>query len=70
MNIITLSISGMKCAGCAKSIEDALSSLPEVSQVIVNADENIVEITGIIEPELAINTIEELNRSYKAKLID
>ena len=44
MNDITLNIKGMKCGGCQKRVEDALSALPGVSSVKVDLKRGEVQV--------------------------
>ena len=41
-----LSISGMSCAGCVTTVENALQSVPGVQQANVNFAEHTATVTG------------------------
>lgn len=44
MNEIALNVKGMKCGGCQKRVEDALSALPGVSSVKVDLKRGGVQV--------------------------
>ena len=58
---IQLSIAGMTCAGCVKSVEDALNALSEVSMATVNfADHTAsIEVDKDLKTELLIDAVRE-----------
>ena len=58
---IQLSIAGMTCAGCVKSVEDALNAVPDVRTALVNfADHTAsVEVNPALTPELLIDAVRE-----------
>ena len=45
-SVIHLSVSGMSCAGCVSSVEEALGSVAGVDQVSVNFAEHTAQVTG------------------------
>jgi P-type Cu+ transporter len=49
---IRLSIMGMRCAGCVKSVEDALNSVSGVRSVSVNFADHSATIEGGVPPDL------------------
>ena len=60
-NSIQLSIAGMTCAGCVKSVEDALNVIPDVRAASVNfADHTAnVEVSTEFVPELLIDAVRD-----------
>lgn len=58
---IQLSIVGMSCAGCVKSVEDALNVVPDVRTATVNfADHTAsVEVNSDLNPELLMDAVRE-----------
>jgi len=61
---IKLTVTGMKCGGCEKTITDKLMSEEGVSKVVANHIENTVEIDcdiSVIEEDDVIEIIEALN---------
>ena len=49
---IRLSIMGMRCAGCVKSVEDALNSVAGVRSVNVNFADHSAMVEGDVRPDL------------------
>jgi Cu+-exporting ATPase len=60
-NTIQLSIAGMTCAGCVKSVEDALNVVPDVVTATVNfADHTAsVEVNSDLDPQLLMDAVHE-----------
>ncbi len=60
-NTIQLSIAGMTCAGCVKSVEEALNVVPEVKAATVNfADHTAnVEVNSAFDTNLLIEAVRE-----------
>lgn len=52
-DIITLDVTGMKCAGCVRAVETQLQQLPEVVQATVNLVTEVatVEVNATIDPQ-------------------
>lgn len=66
---IQLQLSGMSCAGCAKSIEKALSGVQGVTSVNVNFANEVAAIDGDkLDPEQLVQAVK--NAGYDASLID
>jgi Cu+-exporting ATPase len=53
------SISGMSCAGCVATVENALKSMPGVSEASVNFAEHTAVVTGSATSESLIKAVEE-----------
>ncbi|HHQ43025.1 MAG TPA: copper-translocating P-type ATPase [Chromatiales bacterium] len=54
---VRLSISGMSCAGCVKSVEDALRAVPGVREASVNLAERSAVIVGTAPAEALIEAV-------------
>jgi len=54
---VRLSISGMSCAGCVKSVEDALRAVPGVREASVNLAERTAVVTGSAPAEALIEAV-------------
>jgi len=59
-----LAISGMKCAGCVKSVDAALRSVTGVESASVSLDENSASVSGDVSLAELIKAIE--NAGYHA----
>ena len=55
---LRLSISGMSCAGCVATVEEALKNTPGVEQAAVNFAEHTASITGHVKAEDLIHAVE------------
>ena len=55
---LRLSISGMSCAGCVATVEEALSNTPGVEQASVNFAEHTASVTGDVHTEDLIHAVE------------
>jgi len=55
---LRLSISGMSCAGCVATVEDALKNTPGVEQASVNFAEHTASITGNVKADDLIHAVE------------
>ena len=53
MAAIRLSVSGMSCAGCVSSVENALNGVSGVSHAVVN----FAEHTALVEGEITADTL-------------
>ena len=53
-----LSISGMSCAGCVATVEEALKNTPGVDQASVNFAEHTASITGHVKADDLIHAVE------------
>lgn len=56
-SIHRLSISGMSCAGCVATVEDALRNVPGVSTATVNFAEHTATVTGEVSAEVLIQAV-------------
>jgi Cu+-exporting ATPase len=66
---LQLQLSGMSCAGCAKSIERALQSCDGVTSVHVNFASEVAAVEGRqLQPEQLIAAVKEAG--YSAQLVD
>lgn len=52
-----LSIAGMSCAGCVKTVEDALRGVPGVTEASVNFAEHTANVTGDVDTEALIQAV-------------
>ena len=55
---LRLSISGMSCAGCVSTVEEALKNTPGVEQASVNFAEHTASVTGSANAETLIHSVE------------
>jgi len=55
---LRLSISGMSCAGCVSTVEEALKNTPGVEQASVNFAEHTASVTGSASAETLIHSVE------------
>ncbi len=56
---LRLSISGMSCAGCVSTVEDALSNTPGVTEASVNFAEHTAMIVGEVDADVLIKSVED-----------
>lgn len=56
---IRLSISGMSCAGCVATVEEALKNTPGVDQASVNFAEHTATVSGEVSVENLIRAVED-----------
>lgn len=68
MNPMTLAVSGMACAGCARTIERVLSRVPGVQSAAVDFDLGIAIVNGSATPLELSAAIEKAG--YSASLAD
>ena len=54
---IRLSISGMSCAGCVATVEDALRAVPGVGAANVNFAEHTADVTGAVAPQTLLDAV-------------
>ena len=59
MNTSRLSVSGMSCAACVASVENALNSVKGVSVASVNFAERTATVEGVASLESLVNTIRQ-----------
>ncbi|HYA37615.1 MAG TPA: heavy metal translocating P-type ATPase [Candidatus Methylomirabilis sp.] len=52
-----LSISGMSCAGCVATVENALKNVPGVTEASVNFAEHTATVQGIVDPKTLIAAV-------------
>lgn len=57
MSTIRLSISGMSCAGCVASVENALNNVAGVSSATVNFAEHTATVEGNVSPDELVNAV-------------
>jgi len=55
---LRLSISGMSCAGCVATVEEALKNTPGVEQASVNFAEHTASVTGHVKADELIHAVE------------
>ncbi|MGW8247153.1 MAG: heavy metal translocating P-type ATPase [Acidiferrobacterales bacterium] len=55
---LRLSISGMSCAGCVATVEEALKNTPGVEQASVNFAEHTASVTGHVNADELIHAVE------------
>lgn len=58
-NPIRLSVSGMSCAGCVSAVENALKSVPGVSDAAVNFAEHTADIRGDVAADSLIQAVKQ-----------
>jgi Cu+-exporting ATPase len=56
-SVTRLSISGMSCAGCVSTVENALKAVPGASTVAVNLVERTATVTGSADPQALIAAV-------------
>jgi len=66
-NIINLKIKGLHCAGCAATVEKALSKVGGVSSAAVSLDKEKAIVEGSANSDLLIGAVEK--SGYGASLI-
>ncbi len=64
---VRLSISGMSCAGCVATIENALKNVPGVTEATVNFAEHTATVTGAADPQALIAAVRAA--SYDAAIL-
>ncbi len=65
---IRLSILGMRCAGCVKTVEEALANVPGVVEVTVNFGDHSATVCGVhLDPEELRRALQEVG--YDAQVI-
>jgi len=52
-----LSISGMSCAGCVATVENALKNVPGVAEASVNFAEHTATVQGVVDPRTLIAAV-------------
>ncbi len=62
-----LSITGMRCAGCAKGIETALTAVPGVTKTDVNFASKTAHVEGDVKPETLISALQD--KGYGARVL-
>ncbi len=62
-----LSISGMSCAGCVSSVENALKGVPGVTEATVNLVERSATVAGDVDPQVLIAAVRAA--SYDAAVL-
>jgi copper chaperone len=65
---ITLSVTGMTCEHCVRSVTKALQAVAGVEKVSVSLDTGRAHVDGKAGPEVLIQAIEE--EGYKAQVAD
>ena len=65
--VIRLSISGMTCAGCIATVENALKNVPGVTEATVNFAEHTATVTGAADPQVLITAVRAA--SYDAAVL-
>lgn len=67
-NSIRLSIIGMRCAGCVKTVENALKSVVGVKAVNVNFADHSAVVEGKVDPDLLRSALQEVG--YDAAVME
>ncbi len=65
---IRLSIIGMRCAGCVKTVENAIHSVPGVKAVSVNFADHSAVVEGEVDPEALRDALQEVG--YDAAVME
>ena len=55
---IRLSISGMSCAGCVATVEEALRAVPGVGEANVNFAEHTAVVIGAVPPQTLLDAVQ------------
>ncbi len=66
-SVTRLSISGMSCAGCVATVENALKAVPGVTEATVNLVERSATVAGSAEPQALIAAVRAA--SYDAAVL-
>jgi copper chaperone CopZ len=56
-NSTKLSITGMTCSGCVKSVDRALSQISGVTAVVVDLEAGHARVEGDVDPQLLVAAI-------------
>ncbi len=56
---IRLSISGMSCAGCVATVENALKNTPGVAEASVNFAEHTADVRGDVDPARLVQAVKD-----------
>ena len=59
LSVIRLSIAGMRCAGCVKSVENSIQSVPGVESVSVNFADHSATVISDIDPAILKRAISD-----------
>ncbi len=62
-----LAIGGMSCAGCVKTVEDALAAVPGVTRAEVNFAEHMAMVEGTMDPQALLQAVAAAG--YEAQLL-
>ena len=54
---IRLSVSGMSCAGCVATVEDALRAVPGVAEATVNFAEHTAQVRGSVDADSLVKAV-------------
>jgi copper chaperone CopZ len=65
---VTLSISGMRCGGCARRVKHALSSVPGATRVAVDFAHSRAVVEGTAHHEALIDAVK--NAGYSVRALD
>ena len=65
--VTRLSISGMSCAGCVATVENALKNVPGVTEATVNFAEHTATVSGPADPQVLIAAVRAA--SYDAAVL-
>ncbi len=65
---IRLSIIGMRCAGCVKTVENAIRNVPGVKAVSVNFADHSAVVEGEVDPEALRDALQEVG--YDAAVME
>ncbi len=65
--VTRLSVSGMSCAGCVATVENALKNVPGVTEATVNFAEHTATVSGTADPQVLIAAVRAA--SYDAAVL-
>jgi len=65
---IELKITGMHCAGCVASVENALRKVEGVEEAVVNLTLEKATVLGSVDPTQLIQSVDQTG--YSAEIID
>jgi Cu+-exporting ATPase len=67
--VLNLSVRGMTCGNCARTVERTLSSTPGVTKATVNLQSATATVeydTGMVKPEVLENAVRDLGYEVAA----
>lgn len=65
--MLKLEVENIKCGGCINAIRRALLAVPNVKDVIIDKDSDLVEVAGEAEREVIVSVLADLGYPEKGK---